>query len=140
MAEDLYTVERAAERLSLHPKTVLRFIHDGRLKAVRVGKSYRILRADLDALVGVSQPRRGERPGARVTSIIDVPGLSTDEASRIATALQAMLISQTARPDPIHLDTAYDPEHQHLKIVIIAVPEDAATLLRFLQNLVEPAR
>ncbi|MGH8430683.1 MAG: helix-turn-helix domain-containing protein [Solimonas sp.] len=140
MAEDLYTVERAAERLRLHPKTVLRFIHDGRLKAVRVGKSYRILRADLDALVGVSQPRHGKRPPARATSIIDVPGLSTDEASRIATALQGMLISQTARPDPIHLDTAYDPERRHLKIVIIAVPEDAATLLRFLQNLVEPAR
>ena len=35
MSGELYTVEQAAESLQLHPKTVLRLIRDGRLKASR---------------------------------------------------------------------------------------------------------
>lgn len=139
MTEELFTVERAAERLRLHPKTVLRFIRDGRLRATRVGKSYRILRSDLDALIGGSTPRSEDRPRPRATSIVDVPGVTVADASRIATGLQAMLISQTGRPEPIHLDTAYDPVRRHLKVVIIAAPEDAAVLLDFLQRLTGPA-
>ena len=49
MSEEVYTVEQFAERLKLHPKTVLRFIKDGRLRAVKVGKSYRILRTEMEA-------------------------------------------------------------------------------------------
>ena len=63
MSEDVYTVELAAERLRLHPKTVLRFIAEGRLRAVKMGKSYRILRSDLDALIGSKR-----RPGASAAS------------------------------------------------------------------------
>ncbi|MGZ3314865.1 MAG: helix-turn-helix domain-containing protein, partial [Caulobacteraceae bacterium] len=53
MSGSLYTVEQTAERLRLHPKTVLRMIRDGRLKAKRIGKAYRILGDDLDAAAGV---------------------------------------------------------------------------------------
>ncbi len=52
MSEELYTVEFAARRLKLHPTTILRFIRDGRLAATKVGKSYRILRSELDRLAG----------------------------------------------------------------------------------------
>ena len=54
MSEEVYTVEQFAERLKLHPKTVLRFIKDGRLRAVKVGKSYRILRTDMEAMTGMT--------------------------------------------------------------------------------------
>jgi excisionase family DNA binding protein len=139
MTTELVTVEHAAEQLQLHPKTVLRFIRDGKLKAVRLGKAYRILRSDLDALVGAAQPQGAQRAAPRATTIVDVPGVTVDVASRIATALQASLISPTARPEPIHLNTAYDPAQRHLKIVIIAAPDDSATLLQFLHILVGPA-
>ena len=36
MSEEVYTVGQFAERLKLHPKTVLRFIHEGRVRAVKV--------------------------------------------------------------------------------------------------------
>ena len=47
MSQQLVTVEQAAQELSLHPKTVLRYIRDNRLPATRVGRSYRILRSEL---------------------------------------------------------------------------------------------
>ena len=52
MSEMFHTVEHAARRLQLHPKTVLRFIRDGRLPAKRLGKAWRIRQSDLDALAG----------------------------------------------------------------------------------------
>ena len=66
MSEEVYTVEQFAERLKLHPKTVLRFIREGRVRAVKVGKSYRILRSEMEALTGAAP---GAEPTAfRVTS------------------------------------------------------------------------
>jgi excisionase family DNA binding protein len=63
MSGSLYTVEQAAERLKLHPKTVLRMIRDGRLKAARIGKAYRIAGEELDAVAGVVRtgPRHRDR-------------------------------------------------------------------------------
>ena len=45
----LYSVRDVASRLGVHPETVRRLIHDGRLDAVRVG---RVLRVDSSSLHG----------------------------------------------------------------------------------------
>jgi excisionase family DNA binding protein len=45
----LYSVRQVADRLGVHPETVRRLIHDGRLDAVRVG---RVLRVDGVAFAG----------------------------------------------------------------------------------------
>src|SRR4051812_9654065 len=98
MSEEVYTVEQFAERLKLHPKTVLRFIRDGRLRAVKVGKSYRILRTEMEAMTGVAPEayriagaelermigQRDARSRARVTSVVDIPDVSPDAAQRLA--------------------------------------------------------
>ncbi len=117
MSEEVYTVEQFAERLKLHPKTVLRFIRDGRLRAVKVGKSYRILRTDMEAMTG-ARPR--ERPSAaRVTSIVDLPDVGAELAQRFAKTLPSARMGQDAHPDPMSIDVAYDPPRRHLKVVIV---------------------
>ena len=45
--ETLYTVREVADRLGVHPETVRRLIHDGRLDAVRVGRVLRVHHASL---------------------------------------------------------------------------------------------
>lgn len=42
-----YTIEKAAGLLSCHPETVRREIRNGRLKAAKVGRDYRISRLEL---------------------------------------------------------------------------------------------
>ena len=44
MTRHLYTADEVAERLNLHVKTIRRYIRDGRLKAKRIGKEYRVTR------------------------------------------------------------------------------------------------
>jgi excisionase family DNA binding protein len=130
MSGSLYTVEQAAERLKLHPKTVLRMIRDGRLKAARIGKSYRIAGDDLDAVAGVVRAEEREASD-RATVIADFGDLSPELGQRLASTLSAMLVgAHKVRTGPAHLETAYDPLTRRLKVVVIASPEDAAAVLK----------
>ncbi len=140
MSEQLHTVQQAAERLKLHPKTVLRLIHEGRLRGVRIGKSYRIQDSDLRAFAGVTEGSQGPGLRARITCVAEVEDVTLEQASRIANVLSAALISDHARPVPLHMTTAYDPEASKLKAVLFADPADAAAWLRLLQVQLEHLR
>ncbi len=48
---EVLTVEQAAEYLQMHKGTVYRYIREGLLPAVRLGKVYRLLRQDVDAFL-----------------------------------------------------------------------------------------
>jgi excisionase family DNA binding protein len=139
MSGSLYTVEQAAERLKLHPKTVLRMIRDGRLKAARLGKAYRISGDDLDAAAGVARVEAREASD-RATVIADFGDVSPELANRLAGTLSGMLGSHKVRTGPITLETAYDPILRRFKVVAIASPEDAATVLKGAAFLVESWR
>ena len=137
---DVTAGKLAAERLKLHPKTVLRMIRDGRLKATRIGKSYRIAGEDLDAVAGVARAEARESPD-RATVIADFGDLSPELGQRLASTLSAMLVgAYKVRTGPAHLETAYDPLTRRLKVVVIASPEDAAAVLKAAAFLVESWR
>jgi excisionase family DNA binding protein len=136
MSEEVYTVEHAAERLKLHPKTVLRFIRDGRLRATRLGKSYRILRSDLEVLAGAS-PARSDAPSVRVTTVVDLDGLAPERAQRLATMLTSVRMGNEARPDPMNLSIAHDPARDCVKVVMVGSASDVAAMLRLIQGLTE---
>jgi excisionase family DNA binding protein len=47
----LVSVRDVADQLGVHPETIRRLIHDGRLDAVRVGRVLRVHRAALDSFL-----------------------------------------------------------------------------------------
>jgi excisionase family DNA binding protein len=49
--QQLYTVQEVANILKVHWQTVLNYIKRGKLKAVRMGKGYRITQQDLDTFI-----------------------------------------------------------------------------------------
>ena len=132
MSHQLLTVEQAARQLNLHPKTVLRYIRDGRLPATQVGKSYRIPRADLDAFAGIASGRSDTGTGTHTTCITEIPGVTVEAAERIATFLQAAAMTGDAGTPPLHLQTAFDPFAKVLKVVAIGSPSDVGRLLEML--------
>jgi len=133
MSYPTVTVEQAAQQLGLHPKTVLRYIHDGRLPATRVGKSYRILSTELDAFAGFTSGRSEADQSARTTCITEIPGVTVEAAERIATFLQSAALTGDAGTPPLHLQTAFDPTTRALKVVAIGSPSDVGRLLEMLQ-------
>lgn len=125
MSEDVYSVTAAAERLHLHPKTILRFIREGRLRATRVGRQYRILRSDLAALAG--EPARAH-PSIRVTAIVDIEDVDAETARGLAAYLPAARAGG-ASSDLMTIDVAYDPARPRLKVVLVGTAGDVAAML-----------
>lgn len=85
----LLTPAQAAERLSLHPKTVVRMARDGRLPAVKVGTGWRFHADQLD----IAPPRRAtasavtsRRPRSRrePASVLAIRGCRLDGGRRVA--------------------------------------------------------
>jgi len=51
MSEELLTVPEVAERLRMTTMTIYRWIEEGRLQALQIGKHYRIRESDLEAVM-----------------------------------------------------------------------------------------
>lgn len=49
--DPLYTLPEVAKYLRVHPRTALRWVREGSLPAVRVGKRFRVRRSTIDALL-----------------------------------------------------------------------------------------
>ena len=138
MSEQVYTVEQFAEHLKLHPKTVLRFIREGRLRAVKVGRSYRILRSELEAF-GVAPPA-GEAAKVRVTSVVDVPEVSPERAQHLARLVTSARMGAEAQPQPMRIDVAHDPDLRQVKIILVGSAGDVSAMLRMLSFWLEQGR
>lgn len=58
---DVMTVEQVAAYLQLNKLTVYKFVREGRIPASRLGKSYRIQKADVDQFLETQKLRAGSR-------------------------------------------------------------------------------
>ena len=135
MAEDLYTVEQVADLLNLHVRTVRSYVREGRLKAVRIGKSYRIAGEDLAALTGrpasafVREPVRRERY-VEVSSIVEIDAISPDAASRLMNVLVAMAKNHGEDDQPLRVETIYNEERARLKVILAGSIGTVASFLK----------
>ncbi|WP_328611893.1 helix-turn-helix domain-containing protein [Amycolatopsis sp. NBC_00345] len=131
MAQELYSVEQVADRLGLHVRTVRGYVRDERLKAVRIGKQYRISAADLAAFTGAPPPSAAPR-SAEATSIVELEGIDRATAGRLTTHVHASIHGQGLRVETVH-----DPDRARLKLVVIGGLAGSADLLRLVADLSE---
>jgi excisionase family DNA binding protein len=123
MADELYTVEQVADRLNLHVRTVRNYVREGRLKAVRIGKSYRIAGEDLAALTGrpasafVREPVPRQRY-VEVSSIVEIDAISPEAASRMMNILVSVAKGHSQDDQPLRVETIYNEERARLKVIL----------------------
>jgi len=138
MSEKLYSVEEVARLLGLHVRTVRGYIRSGRLKAVRIGKQYRIAPADLERLTGRTLPARPSRAArVEVSSIVQIDGIDRAAADRLGTLVLAGANTTADPTGPLHVQTIYDKEQARLKIVIMGGATATADLLRLLDAVLD---
>ncbi|MGW7094294.1 helix-turn-helix domain-containing protein [Streptomyces sp. NPDC054874] len=141
--QELYSVGEVAELLGLHVRTVRNYVRDGRLKAVRIGKQYRVHKEDLAALAGRptdnTTPQPTSTPGhVEVSSIVQIDALGPDSAHRLSTFVTAGAQSGRDVSDPLRIQTVYDEERTRMKIVILGGAAATADLLHMIDGLLGP--
>jgi excisionase family DNA binding protein len=142
MTEEMYSVDQVAAQLGLHVRTVRNYIREGRLKAVRIGKQYRIAREHLEALTGrpASAPAPESQPPRRyveVSSIVQIEAIGFDAASRVTNALMAAAKGRSADDEPLRIDTIHDQERGRLKVILTGSIATTASLLKFMNAYLE---
>ncbi|MFJ8847095.1 helix-turn-helix domain-containing protein [Streptomyces cyaneofuscatus] len=137
---ELYSIGEVAERLGLHVRTVRNYVRDGRLKAVRIGKQYRISRADFEALTGSPSPASADmgRGHLEVSSIVQIDGIGPEAAHRLSTFVTASAQSPRDAPDPLRVQTVHDRERARMKIVILGGAAATAELLHLIDGVLGP--
>ncbi|MFD6640089.1 helix-turn-helix domain-containing protein [Micromonospora chalcea] len=129
MSNDMYSVEQVADLLGLHVRTVRGYIRSGRLRATRIGKQYRIARADLDALTG--RPAvAATGPAAEVSSVLRLDGVDRAAADRLGTLVLAGVNTHHDPDHPLRVQTVHDEERQRMTIMILGDLTATADLLR----------
>jgi excisionase family DNA binding protein len=142
VSQELYSVDQVAGLLGLHVKTVRAYVRDGRLKATRIGKQYRIARADLEALTG--KPAAAlEGPPVRTTrhvevsSVVDIDAVDKDTAYRLTTFVTAAVKGRPQGDAPVRIDTTYDETRARLKVIVTGSIDTTRTLLAAIKGLAE---
>lgn len=142
MPQELYSVEQVATLLNLHVRTVRNYVREGRLKAVRIGKQYRIAREDLEAMTGCpaasleGEPVRRQRH-VEVSSIIEVDVVSPETASRVMNMLGGSYNSRRSGEDPLRIETMYNAERARLKVILVGGMETISSYFKMINAILE---
>ncbi|CND88850.1 DNA binding domain%2C excisionase family [Mycobacterium tuberculosis] len=132
MDDKMYSVEEVADLLGLHVRTVRRYIREGRLKAVRIGKQYRIGRGDLEELTGRPEPEGRSGARAEVSSIVQVDDVDRSMADRLGTLLVSAAQSGPDPGQPVHIQVVHDERARRLKVVLLGGAAATAEVLQLI--------
>ena len=152
--QHFYSVDQVAGLLDLHVKTVRAYVREGKLRATRIGKQYRIAREDLEAFTGAPAapalsptsspsptPRRARHVEA--SSIVQIDAIGPAEVSRLTNAVMATVGGRHGgrsdeRPDDrIRVETVYDEERASLKVIVLGGLSVTADLLKVVDALAQ---
>lgn len=141
MENSYYTVDQIAEMLDMHPKTIQRYIREGKLKANKVGRSWRVTGHDLSIFVEGSNSKLQKKTGSKeikqndnekvkISSVVDIDVNDMDEAMRIVNMLTAVLNTKPQEYGKSTMNAQYlEPE---LKVRIMLWGS-----LRFMKNMLD---
>ncbi|MEJ2109065.1 MAG: helix-turn-helix domain-containing protein [Acidobacteriota bacterium] len=137
MPKQLYSVPEVANLLGLHVKTVRNYIRSGQLKSTRVGKQYRILKADLEAFAGSALEMPGSANASRfleVSSIVQIDAVDRASSNRMTNLLMAAAKGHHGK-QPMQIDTIYYEQQNRLKVFISGSVESTMAILEMMDHL-----
>ena len=137
-----YSPDEVAALLDLHVRTIRRFIREGRLKATRVGRQYRIAESDLSKLVG--SERGKEHAGSQnrrrrivASTTVDIDGIGQAERERLVHLLIAAFHSLGGEPSGRRFDSIYYEEEERLRLLVNADLDIVHTVLGMMRAVLE---
>ena len=137
MEQKLYSIEDLVPILKLHSKTILRFIHEGKIRARKVGRTWMVQQDALDyylqgdSVGSTSETQKPEDVARRITvsAVIEIEEQNSDEATRLSNSLLALLNSKDDSFGKSRFDFFYYPEIQKAKYVLYGSPKFISLIL-----------
>ncbi|MCX7615345.1 MAG: helix-turn-helix domain-containing protein [Clostridiales bacterium] len=152
MDQHFYTVEQVSEMLNLHPKTTRKYIREGKLRANKVGKQFRITGHDLSLFVEGNQipvPKGSDsitehqkksdiinHEQISVSTVVDYPGIDKDRFERISNMLIAVMNTKDAQFSKPTLSIQYI-DHHKMRILMWGTIFFTETMLSYLSAFAE---
>jgi excisionase family DNA binding protein len=146
MPEHMLSAEQAAEILGLQVRTVRNYVRDGRLPGVRIGKQYRIARADLDVFtsgIGAGGASSGvqvttEAPAAfggapEVASVVQIDGIGPEVWERLERTITAAKAVGQGIERMVRVEPLYDEDRERLRLIIVGGVGATIELLRIVE-------
>lgn len=146
MNETYYSVEQISEMLHIHPKTVQRYIREGKLRASKLGKSWRVTGHDLSIFMELTKTTvdfdrdKKEVKGQydiKVSSVIDIEVKGIDEADRITNMLLAALNSPHTDYDYPAVHALFIQPESKVRITLYGNLKLAQDVLHFIDTMTE---
>ena len=145
MAQNMYSIKQTAQILNLHPKTVRRFIREGKITAVKIGREWRISQENLKeyAHAELALPKEANKtenkdisnsdakaPSIHVSTVIEMSNTDSEEASRISNSLIALLNNKDPAWGQTRYDFDYQPETQRARFILYGSPAFLRSILQ----------
>ncbi|MDZ5253701.1 helix-turn-helix domain-containing protein [Clostridium sp. LIBA-8841] len=158
MEEKFYTVEQIAEILGMHHKTIRKFIREGKLKANKLGKQWRISGHDLSSFMennNFKTSKKSEEEGEKiefstsnvegnnvdrkisVSTVVDINEVSSEEYKRISNMLLAVMNSKDSKMSNSTLNMKYYEKEENLKLMLWGDTEFVKEMLDFISILTQ---
>jgi excisionase family DNA binding protein len=142
MSQELLSVFDIATRLNLHVKTVRNYVREGKLKATRIGKQYRISRADLEVFTGHPLPPTESEVAKRnrridVSSVMQIDAISPEASGQLENSLAAFAHGRCKDGHSLRIETIYDRHVGCMKVILLGGAIEISAALKFTSALLE---
>lgn len=158
MENKFYTVDQIAEILGMHHKTIRKFITEGKLRANKVGKQWRISGHDLSNFMennnvkvinktevdnekiefSTSEIDINEKVNKiNISTVVDINEVNMDEYRRISNMLLAVLNSRDSKLNNSTINMKYYQKENNLKVMLWGDLEFTKEMLDFISILTQ---
>ena len=156
MEEKFYTIDHIAEILGMHHRTIRKFITEGKLRANKVGKQWRISGHDLslfmeDNNVNIKSNNKLENEKIEfstgdidsnnktnkinISTVIDINEVDMDEHKRISNMLLALMNSKDSKISNSTINIKYYKNDKNLKVMLWGDIEFTNVMLDFISTI-----
>lgn len=123
MIKDYYTVEQISNMLNIHPKTIQRYIREGKLRATKIGKGWRITGNDLSAFTETNSYAapalvNPSEHSIVASSVIDIVVTGKEDAIRIMNTLTASVNTKPSEYGKSSMQTQFIERENMVRITL----------------------
>jgi excisionase family DNA binding protein len=137
--EPLFSLQQVAERLGLRVRTVRSYVRAGRLKAVRIGKQYRVAREDIESIAGPHgwDASIASRRCAEVSSVVQADAVSQEAADRITDHLRVAVKAPRDDGSELRVEAIYDRGHARIRVIVIGSLSAASAIFALMNTVLD---